>query len=106
MCRVEGKEMVEVLRGKRVVMVGDSLKGNMWQSLLCPLRESMADKNKVSRVRRSKNYLAVKFYVRTCMHAWTHEYDFDVILFSLFQMLGMDKATILLHGFTGIQIIY
>lgn len=103
--RLEGKEIVEVLRGKRVVMVGDSLNRNMWQSLLCLLRESVADKNRVSRVRRSKDYFAVKLYVRACMHVYIYEYYFDVI-FSLFQMLGMDNATIFLHGFAGLQHIY
>jgi hypothetical protein len=39
--------MLERLRGKRLVFVGDSLNRNMWESLVCILRHSVKDKKKV-----------------------------------------------------------
>ena len=42
--------MLEILRGKRLVFVGDSLNRNMWESLVCSLRSTLEDKNRVSRV--------------------------------------------------------
>ncbi|KAF7818940.1 protein trichome birefringence [Senna tora] len=45
--RLEGHRMLDLLRGKRVVFVGDSLNRNMWESLICILRNSVKDKSKV-----------------------------------------------------------
>ena len=42
--------MLKILRGKRLVFVGDSLNRNMWESLVCLLRSTLEDKNKLSRV--------------------------------------------------------
>jgi len=39
--------MLELLRGKRLVFVGDSLNRNMWESLVCILRNSVKDQSKV-----------------------------------------------------------
>lgn len=47
LCRLNGKGMLELLRGKRLVFVGDSLNRNMWESLLCILRNSVEDKSRV-----------------------------------------------------------
>ncbi|XP_074319088.1 protein trichome birefringence-like 4 [Silene latifolia] len=35
--RFDGKKMMEMLKGKRMVFVGDSLNRNMWDSLVCSL---------------------------------------------------------------------
>ncbi|GMI70179.1 hypothetical protein HRI_000687200 [Hibiscus trionum] len=48
--RLNGKHMLELLRGKRVVFVGDSLGRNMWESLVCVLRNSVEDKSSVFEV--------------------------------------------------------
>ncbi|KAL5545443.1 hypothetical protein UlMin_005130 [Ulmus minor] len=45
--RLDGKRMLEMLRGKRLVFVGDSLNRNMWESLVCILRNSAKDKSRV-----------------------------------------------------------
>ncbi|KAJ4979601.1 hypothetical protein NE237_010381 [Protea cynaroides] len=45
--RLNGREMLELLRGKRLVFVGDSLNRNMWESLVCILRNSVQDKSTV-----------------------------------------------------------
>ncbi|KAL4310795.1 hypothetical protein GQ457_01G014230 [Hibiscus cannabinus] len=38
--RLNGGHMLELLRGKRLVYVGDSLNRNMWESLVCILRNA------------------------------------------------------------------
>ncbi|XP_047064033.1 protein trichome birefringence-like 1 [Lolium rigidum] len=45
--RLNPTDMLERLRGKRLVFVGDSLNRNMWESLVCILRHSVKDKKKV-----------------------------------------------------------
>ncbi|KAL8236567.1 hypothetical protein R6Q59_017648 [Mikania micrantha] len=45
--RLDGSRMLQLLRGKRLVFVGDSLNRNMWESLICILRNSIQDKTKV-----------------------------------------------------------
>ncbi|XP_027367372.1 protein trichome birefringence-like [Abrus precatorius] len=45
--RLDGHRMLELLRGKRLVFVGDSLNRNMWESLICILRNAVKDKSKV-----------------------------------------------------------
>ncbi|XP_057485005.1 protein trichome birefringence-like [Actinidia eriantha] len=45
--RLNGSHMLELLRGKRLVFVGDSLNRNMWESLVCILRNSAKDQSKV-----------------------------------------------------------
>uniref|UniRef100_A0A0D9WN32 Uncharacterized protein n=1 Tax=Leersia perrieri TaxID=77586 RepID=A0A0D9WN32_9ORYZ len=45
--RLNPTDMLERLRGKRLVYVGDSLNRNMWESLVCILRNSVKDKRKV-----------------------------------------------------------
>ncbi|RDX66649.1 Protein trichome birefringence, partial [Mucuna pruriens] len=45
--RLKGNDMLEVLRGKRLVFVGDSLNRNMWESLVCILRNSVEDKSRI-----------------------------------------------------------
>ena len=47
LCRLNGRELLELLRGKRLVYVGDSLNRNMWESMVCILRNSVEDKSKV-----------------------------------------------------------
>ncbi|RCV08566.1 hypothetical protein SETIT_1G336700v2 [Setaria italica] len=48
--RLNPADMLERLRGKRLVFVGDSLNRNMWESLICILRNSVKDKSKVFEV--------------------------------------------------------
>ncbi|KAL1815243.1 hypothetical protein ACET3Z_017817 [Daucus carota] len=45
--RLDGSHMLELLRGKRLVFVGDSLNRNMWESLICILKNSVKDQTKV-----------------------------------------------------------
>ncbi|KAI7757755.1 hypothetical protein M8C21_001689, partial [Ambrosia artemisiifolia] len=45
--RLDGSHMLQLLKGKRLVFVGDSLNRNMWESLICILRNSVKDLSKV-----------------------------------------------------------
>ncbi|XP_030453027.1 protein trichome birefringence-like [Syzygium oleosum] len=45
--RLNASHMIELLRGKRLVFVGDSLNRNMWESLVCILRGAVKDQKKV-----------------------------------------------------------
>ncbi|OVA02558.1 PMR5 N-terminal domain [Macleaya cordata] len=60
--RMEVKEMLEMLRGKRLVFVGDSLNRNMWESLVCALRDSLVDKNRVFEVSGRREFRTQGFY--------------------------------------------
>lgn len=46
-CRLDGGVLLNLLRGKRLVFVGDSLNRNMWESLVCILRNSVKDLTRV-----------------------------------------------------------
>ncbi|CAL5193565.1 unnamed protein product [Lathyrus oleraceus] len=45
--RLDGHKLLDLLRGKRLVFVGDSLNRNMWESLICILKNSVKDKKNV-----------------------------------------------------------
>ncbi|KAJ6746119.1 PROTEIN TRICHOME BIREFRINGENCE-LIKE 9-RELATED [Salix koriyanagi] len=45
--RLNPHDMLDMLRGKRLVFVGDSLNRNMWESLVCILKGSVKDRSKV-----------------------------------------------------------
>ncbi|KAI3469315.1 hypothetical protein Pfo_025978 [Paulownia fortunei] len=60
--RFDGLKMLKMLRGKRMVFVGDSLNRNMWESLVCALRESLVDKRKVFEVSGRRQFRSQGFY--------------------------------------------
>ncbi|XP_048127030.1 xylan O-acetyltransferase 1-like [Rhodamnia argentea] len=68
--RFNGTDMLARLRGKRVIIVGDSLNRNQWESLACLLYSSIASSDAHVEVRdgmykvfRAKNYnCSVEFY--------------------------------------------
>ncbi|KAI4310651.1 hypothetical protein MLD38_035614 [Melastoma candidum] len=45
--RLDGSKMLELLRGKSLAFVGDSLNRNMWESLVCILKVAAKDQSKV-----------------------------------------------------------
>ncbi|PNY04995.1 Pmr5/Cas1p GDSL/SGNH-like acyl-esterase family protein [Trifolium pratense] len=47
MPRFNGNDMLEMLRGKRLVFVGDSLNRNMWESMVCVLSNSVENKSSI-----------------------------------------------------------
>ncbi|KAJ1383291.1 PMR5 N-terminal domain [Sesbania bispinosa] len=59
--RFDGLKMLRMLRGKRVVFVGDSLNRNMWQSLVCALRASLKDNSKIYEVSGRREFRTQDF---------------------------------------------
>ncbi|CAL1411435.1 unnamed protein product [Linum trigynum] len=69
--RFDGKLMLEKLRNKRLVFVGDSLGRNQWESMLCLLSSVVANTSSVYEVNgnpitKHKGYLAFKFDDYNC----------------------------------------
>ncbi|PAN08516.1 hypothetical protein PAHAL_1G417000 [Panicum hallii] len=60
--RLNPTDMLDRLRGKRLVFVGDSLNRNMWESLICILRNSVKDKSKVFEVSGRSQFKAEGSY--------------------------------------------
>ncbi|CAN6250256.1 unnamed protein product [Urochloa humidicola] len=60
--RLNPADMLERLRGKRLVFVGDSLNRNMWESLICILRNSVKDKSRVFEVSGRSQFKAEGSY--------------------------------------------
>lgn len=64
--RFDAKFMLEKLRNKRVVFVGDSIGRNQWESLLCMLASAIPDQKRIYEVNgnpitKHKGYLVFKF---------------------------------------------
>ncbi|KAL8269095.1 hypothetical protein R6Q59_002893 [Mikania micrantha] len=64
-------DFLERLRGKKLVFVGDSLNRNMWESLVCILRESIPNKNRVYEISgrhefKKKGFYAFRFEDYNC----------------------------------------
>ncbi|EOA32360.1 hypothetical protein CARUB_v10015627mg [Capsella rubella] len=45
--RLNGGKLLEMIRGRRLVFVGDSLNRNMWESLVCILKGSVKDESQI-----------------------------------------------------------
>ncbi|MQL85476.1 hypothetical protein Taro_017986 [Colocasia esculenta] len=60
--RMDGKGFLEMLKGKRLVFVGDSLNRNMWESLACILRESATNKSQVFEISGRQDFRTEGFY--------------------------------------------
>ncbi|EEF43053.1 protein trichome birefringence-like 4 [Ricinus communis] len=60
--RFDGRNFLELLKGKKLVFVGDSLNRNMWESLVCALRESLKNKSRIFEVSGRKEFRTRGFY--------------------------------------------
>lgn len=73
---LNASDFLERLRGKKLVFVGDSLNRNMWESLVCILRHSVKNKNRVHEISgkaefKKKGFYAFRFeasrpYIHSC----------------------------------------
>lgn len=84
--RFDGRVMLEMLRGKRLVFVGDSLNRNMWESLVCALRESLVDKSRVLEVSgrrkfRTRGFFSFLFKVCILMYLYNFSHIFLLPIF-------------------------
>ncbi|QCD90654.1 protein trichome birefringence-like 2 [Vigna unguiculata] len=64
-------DFLEKLRGQRLVFVGDSLNRNMWESMVCILRQSVRDKKRVFEISgktefKKKDVYAFRFEDYNC----------------------------------------
>lgn len=69
--RFDARRMLEKLRNRRLVFVGDSIGRNQWESLLCMLSSAVADKNSIyevngSPITKHKGFLVFKFRDYNC----------------------------------------
>ncbi|KAL6906075.1 hypothetical protein ACP4OV_003676 [Aristida adscensionis] len=69
--RFDAKSMLEKLRNKRVVFVGDSIGRNQWESLLCMLSSAVHDKSSIfevngSPITKHMGFLIFKFRDYNC----------------------------------------
>lgn len=67
-CRFNATKMLQLIRGKRLVFVGDSLNRNQWESMLCLLMGGVKDPKKVyeargRRITKERNNYSFKFEV-------------------------------------------
>lgn len=71
MPRFNGEDMLNRLRGSRLVFVGDSIGRNQWESLLCMLAEAVKNKTRIYEVNgepitKHKGFLVFKFDAYDC----------------------------------------
>jgi hypothetical protein len=52
--RFNATKMLELIRGKRLVFVGDSINRNQWESMLCMLLSALKDPKRVYEARGRK----------------------------------------------------
>lgn len=66
--RFNASKMLDLIRGKRLVFVGDSINRNQWESMLCMLMGAIRDPKKVyethgRRITKEKGNYSFKFVV-------------------------------------------
>ncbi|XP_042516662.1 protein trichome birefringence-like 6 [Macadamia integrifolia] len=69
--RFDAVKMLELIRGKRLVFVGDSINRNQWESMLCLLRGAITDPKRVyethgRRITKERGYYSFKFVDYQC----------------------------------------
>jgi len=68
--RLNATEMLERLRGKRIMFVGDSINRNQWQSLLCILSTAVPDDRKYRGGKKSRVAYIEKVYNLSVKFKW------------------------------------
>jgi hypothetical protein len=67
--RFDAKKMLDMLRGKQLVLIGDYINRNQWESMMCLLRTAISDPTKihetrVRKINKEKGDYCFKFLVR------------------------------------------
>lgn len=67
--RFNATKMLEMIRGKRLVFVGDSINRNQWESMLCMLFQAVKDPKRVyethnRRITKEKGNYSFRFAVK------------------------------------------
>jgi len=79
--RFDVRGVLEMLRGKRVVFVGDSMSRTQWESLICMLMAGVEDKRGVYEVNRNQITKKIRFLgVRFSAFNFTIEFFRSVFL--------------------------
>ena len=68
--RFNATKMLEMIRGKRLVFVGDSINRNQWESMLCMLFQAVKDPKRVyethkRRITKEKGNYSFRFAVNS-----------------------------------------
>ena len=69
--RFDAARLLEILRNRRLVFVGDSIGRNQWESMLCMLASAVADKGSIyeengSPITKHKGFLSFRFRSHNC----------------------------------------
>jgi hypothetical protein len=67
-CRFSARDFLERLKGKKLMLVGDSMNRNQYESILCILREGLQNKSKMyeihgHKISKGRGYFVFKFEV-------------------------------------------
>ncbi|GAY36306.1 hypothetical protein CUMW_021320 [Citrus unshiu] len=71
-------DFLERLRGKKLVFVGDSLNRNMWESLVCILRNSIRNKKRVYEISGRREFKKKGFYAFIFEASFRRDYNCTV----------------------------
>lgn len=80
-CSLNATDFLERMRGKRLIFVGDSLNRNMWESLVCILRQSIPNKKNVYEISGRMQFKTAGYYgfkFKVCMYL--NKFRFSQIL--------------------------
>lgn len=84
--RLGGAEALELCRDKRLVLVGDSLNRNMWESLACILYAAVPDRSRTRLIDdAASEYMIFRAMVSACLTAFARPrylYTHDIMSFS------------------------
>jgi 23S rRNA maturation mini-RNase III len=82
--RFDARKMLNLLRGKRLAFIGDSINRNQWESMMCLLRTAISDPTRIHETRgrkisKEKGDYSFKFLVHM-IHIFSR-----IIIHSVFQ---------------------